>query len=129
MSHMGEFNLDLMEGKKMIKNAFKAVKNAETVVIAGHAKSGKCCLVNVAPNAEDGFDVILVDGEMLEIPDEVDSLSNSISGWFKPQTNLREMLSEYSNCGGTHHSVIVYGANANSLKEFAKQLKLNYKVI
>lgn len=129
MSHMGEFNLDLMEGKKMIKNAFKAVKNAETVVIAGHAKGGKCCLVNVAPNAEDSFDVILVDGEMLEIPDEVDSLSNSISGWFKPQTDLREMLSKYSNCGGTHHSIIVYGANANSLKEFAKQLKLNYKVI
>lgn len=129
MSHMGEFNLNLMEGKKMIKNAFKFAKDAETVVITGHAKGGKCCLVNITPNAENGFDLIFVDGEMLQLPEKIGSLSNSISGWFKPQTELKEMLEAYSECGGTHHSIIVYDAEAKSLKEFAKQLKLNYKVI
>ena len=98
-------------------------------MIAGHAKGGECCLVNVTPNADNGFDMIFVDGEMLEIPKDIDNLSTSISGWFKPKADLEEMLSTYSHCGGTHHSVIVYGANANSLKEFAKQLTLNYTVI
>ena len=129
MSHMGEFNLSLLEGKRMLKIAFPYAENADTTCIKGHAMGGKCCLINIAPNANDSFDMIFVDGEMLSVPEDIGELNYSMAGWFKPNTSINKLLAEYSKYGGTHHSIVVYGATAESLCNFASTLKLNYKVL
>lgn len=123
LSHMGEFNMDLMQAKHML-----AKPNGSTCIL-GTAKSGKVCYVNILPNGKGSFDMIFVDGEMVCVPEDVQSFKKRINGWFKPNMPIEKFLEEFSAYGGTHHSIIVYGAKAQSLVEFAKQLNLDYKVL
>lgn len=129
MSHMGEFNLSLMENPHMIEKDFPFADGFNPTCIMGHAKGGKACLVNISPNGEESFDLIFAEGEMLSLPKSIGSFDNAISGWFKPNSDLSSFLANFSDLGGTHHSIVIYGTSATSLKEFAKQMKLKYTVI
>jgi L-arabinose isomerase len=129
LSHMGEANLNVMENLHMIIKDFPYAKSFNPTCIMGHMKGGRACFINIAPNKEGYFDIILADGEMVSLPENIGSFNDSISGWFKPDTKLEMFLERYSIAGGTHHGAIVYGVNANGLKAYAKTLNLKYIII
>lgn len=129
ISHMGEFNLALLDNVHMIEKDFIFAKGFNPTCMMGHAKGGKACYLNISPNANGSFDMILSNVEMVSLPKSIGSFDNAISGWFKPNTNLEEFLAKFSELGGTHHSILVYDVDANILKHFAKTLGLNYYII
>ena len=91
--------------------------------------AGKACLFNILPNADDWFDVVICEGEMLKLPEAIENLPTSMNGWFKPDMALEAFLEKYSELGGTHHSALVYGVDAKSLALFAKTLGMKYTII
>lgn len=129
MSHMGESNLKLLENRKTVIKPFPYADGPDPTCILGHMVAGKACVFNLLPNAEDWFDVIICEGEMLELPEKIDNLPTSMNGWFKPNMPVASFLEKYSELGGTHHSALVYGVDAKSLALFAKTLGMKYTII
>ena len=129
MSHMGESNLKLLENRKMVINPFPYADGPDPTCILGHMVPGKACVVNLLPNAEDWFDVVIAEGEMLQLPEKIETLSTSMNGWFKPNMPVAAFLEKYSELGGTHHSALVYDVDATSLALFAKTLGMKYTII
>jgi L-arabinose isomerase len=129
MSHMGESNLKLLENRKTVIKPFPYADGPDPTCILGHMVAGKACVFNLLPNAEGWFDVVLCEGEMLQLPDAIENLPTSMNGWFKPKGNLADFLEKYSELGGTHHSALVYGVSAKSLALFAKTLGMKVTVL
>ncbi len=125
-NHMGECNLALMEDVRMMTKPFGFSDIGPQLYVLGNMKAGKGCLLNIAPNADGWFDAIIVEGEMLEIPEKLDNFRENINGWFKPCVNLESLLEKYSELGGTHHSIFVYGTDAKSLSLFVKALNIKF---
>lgn len=129
MSHMGESNLKLLENKKTVIKPFPYADGPDPTCILGHMVAGKACLFNLLPNADDWFDVVICEGEMLKLPETIENLPTNMNGWFKPDMELTAFLEKYSELGGTHHSALVYGVDAKSLALFAKTLGMKYTII
>ena len=129
MSHMGESNLKLLENKKTVIKPFPYADGPDPTCILGHMVAGKACLFNLLPNADDWFDVVICEGEMLKLPETIENLPTNMNGWFKPDMELTSFLEKYSELGGTHHSALVYGVDAKSLALFAKTLGMKYTII
>jgi len=129
MSHMGESNAALLENKRTVINPFPYADSPDPTCIFGHMIAGKACIFNLLPNADDWFDVIIAEGEMLKLPELIKTLAAAMNGWFKPNAPLEDFLKKYSELGGTHHSALVYGVSAESLTLFAKTLGMKYTVI
>ena len=129
MSHMGESNLKLLENRKTVIKPFPYADGPDPTCILGHMVAGKACLFNILPNADDWFDVVICEGEMLKLPEAIENLPASMNGWFKPDMALEAFLEKYSELGGTHHSALVYGVDAKSLALFAKTLGMKYTII
>ena len=128
LSHMGELNLLAMERGHMVVRPFTFAPGFDPTTVYGVFKPGRACIVNTAPT-KDGFRLILAEGEMCALPPEIGSFSTAISGWFRPNIPIRELLKKYSLAGGTHHSVLVYGATAESLSLFARGMGAEAVVI
>ena len=129
MSHMGESNLKLLENRKTVIKPFPYADGPDPTCILGHMVAGKACLFNILPNADDWFDVVICEGEMLKLPEAIENLPTSMNGWFKPNMALDAFLEKYSELGGTHHSALVYDVDAKSLALFAKTLGMKYTII
>lgn len=129
MSHMGECNLNHLENTHMVVKNFPYTDAFNPAAIIGNMKAGRGCIVNIIPNADDWFDMVIVEGEMLQCPQTIENLYNSINGWFKPTKDVARLLSEYSELGGTHHSAFVYDVDAKSLSNFAKTLGIKCAII
>ena len=129
MSHMGESNLKLLENRKTVIKPFPYADSPDPTCILGHMVAGKACVFNLLPNVDNWFDVIICEGEMLELPETIENLPTSMNGWFKPNMPVASFLEKYSELGGTHHSALVYGVDAKSLTLFAKTLGMKYTVI
>lgn len=129
MSHMGESNLKLLENRKTLIKPFPYADSPDPACILGHMVAGKACIVNLLPNAEDWFDLVICQGEMLQLPEVIPTLPASMNGWFRPTVPVAEFLEKYSLLGGTHHSALVYGVDASSLALYAKTLGMKYSII
>ena len=128
-NHMGECNAALMENRHMMTKFFAYGEVDNPVYMLGHMKAGQGCVLNMLPNAEGWFDVVIVEGEFMQLPEKLESFPETINGWFKPKAPVAELLEMYSEAGGTHHSSFVYGVSARSLALFAKSLGMKYTVI
>ncbi|MBQ8528937.1 MAG: hypothetical protein IJ459_04285 [Clostridia bacterium] len=128
-NHMGECNASLMENRHMMTKYFAYGDVDHPVYMLGHMKAGQGCVLNMLPNAEGWFDVVIVEGEFMQLPEKLESFPETINGWFKPKTDVCSLLEKYSEAGGTHHSSFVYGVNARSLSLFAKSLGMKCTVI
>ena len=129
MSHMGECNLNHLENTHMVVKNFPYTDAFNPTSILGNMKAGKGCIVNIIPNADDWFDMVIVGGEMLQLPEKIENLYNSINGWFKPTKDVATLLAQYSELGGTHHSAFVYDVDSKALMAFAKALDIKCTVI
>lgn len=129
MSHMGESNLALLENRETVIKPFPYADGPDPACIRGHMVAGRACVVNLLPGAEGWFELVICEGEMLQLPERIETLSTSMNGWFRPKMELAAFLEKYSELGGTHHSALVYGVDARSLALFAKTLGIRYTII
>ncbi len=128
ISHMGEFNNDLVAKKPEMKQLrFIYGRNAKDPVVGyGCYKPGKAVYVNVCRDAEK-YNLVIAPIEMLDAPGEV--YQGKVRGWFKPNVSTAEFLESLSRAGATHHSSIIYGATEEEMIYFAELLGLNPIVI
>ncbi|MEI6425431.1 MAG: hypothetical protein WCP55_24685, partial [Lentisphaerota bacterium] len=124
LSHMGEVNLNLLDGKpELLKCAFPIENTKPPLFAAGRLKSGKATLVNLAPGKDNTFTLITA-VVSIEKANDI-KFKNSVRGWVKPQIKIEDFLAEYSRAGGTHHLAMVYGDKTQPLAKFAKLMGWN----
>ncbi len=129
LSHMGEVNVNLIEGKpKLILKPWPYTDADEPVAAVGCLKPGSGMFSDLAPGPGGEYTLILVRGEMEKVKGE-DKMENMVHGWFRPDCGIETCLAEYSRAGGTHHSAFTYGDCMRELKGFAELMKWKIKVI
>jgi L-arabinose isomerase len=122
MSHMGEFNYNIADGNPFLTEKPFPFTDAENPTAAYKTmKGGKATLINFAPFGKGVYGITAAPGEMLSITGE-NKMNLAVNGWFKPNMKLETFLEEYSRCGGTHHSALVYGDVSEEIKLFAAYL-------
>ena len=129
MSHMGESNPNLAQWKPCIRDCnFKYNSCGNTVGMYSCGRAGNVTIVNLAP-MNDGFNLVLCPGRMLDAGLERGAYKSSTQGWFQPAKPLAQFLKEYSLAGGTHHSAMVYDVDMEELKAFGQMMGFNVIVI
>jgi len=121
LSHMGEFNWSLAEGKPLLLEMdyrWSDVQNP--VYLAGRFKPGSFTLVNLAPMRE-GYRLIASPAQMLPVEGQ-DRMERSVRGWFRPALPAAEFLAAYSRLGGTHHLALSYGADLQAVETFGRMM-------
>jgi len=120
ISHMGEMNVNLVDGQAVLVAKEMPWVDADAPVLAvGRFRGGNAVLVNVAPGPQDTFTLIVAPVTMLDVEGE-DRMADSIRGWFRPRMAVPDFLEEYSRLGGTHHSALVYGELTADLVRFGE---------
>jgi hypothetical protein len=118
LSHMGELNVDVINGKpELLEKEFPFFKADSPALAQGCMKPGPAALVNLAPGPQESFTMIVCFGDV-RAPRK--NKIGGISGWFEPDIPLEDMLSEYSCHGGTHHLALVYNPDYNILSRYAE---------
>lgn len=129
LSHMGEFNYNIADGKPLLQEKPFPFTNAENPTVAYKPmKGGRAVFMNLAPFGNGRYTLTLASGEMLAIRGE-NRMGAAVNGWFKPDAGLPEFLARFSAVGATHHSVLVYGEKLNMLKALASFLPVRLEVI
>ncbi|MFA6566597.1 MAG: hypothetical protein WCS96_00145 [Victivallales bacterium] len=124
LSHMGEVNLNLLDGKpELVKCAFPIEDTNPPLFAAGRLKPGKATLVNLAPGKDNTYTLIMATVSVEKARDG--KFKNSVRGWIKPPIKIEDFLAEYSRAGGTHHLALVYGKKMQALSKFAKIMGWN----
>jgi len=129
LSHMGEFNYAIANGKPVLQeNAFPFTDAENPTAAYQTMKGGRAVFVNLAPFGNGNYTLTLASGEMLDIQGE-NSMSGMTNGWFKPDVPLERFLETYSQNGGTHHGVLVYGDVMEQLRPLEQYLGCKCVVI
>lgn len=130
LNHMGEMNLSLSQWKPVLKTKpFNYNTCGDTAAAYGCYRAGKAVYLNVAPDKDGGFSMVVTPVEMLGIGLEYGIYRSAIQGWLKPNKPLKSFLKEYSELGGTHHSAIVYDANIDEMIAFGRMMGFNVHTI
>ena len=128
LSHMGELNWRLADGKPLLLEMdYKWSDAANPVYLAGRFKPGGFLLVNLAPLSS-GYRLITAQAEMLPV-EGPDRMERSVRGWFRPPLPLAEFLAAYSRLGGTHHLALSYGASVEAVSAFGRMMGWDTQVI
>lgn len=125
ISHMGEMNTALTAQKA--KFMFKPMRysDIDTTWLCGTYKEGKATLIDLAPLANGKFRVIVSFVEM-KVPECEKFRVNNTCGWFEPGKNIATFLEDYSQLGGTHHLMLMYGDMRKLAETFAKCMGYEY---
>ena len=119
LSHMGEFNYRVADGKPVLQEKPFPFTSAENPTVAYKTmKPGRAVFANLAPFGNGRYRMTLASGNMLKIEGQ-NKMEKAVNGWFKPDIPLEEFLERLSQNGGTHHSVLVYGDEIETLGLFA----------
>jgi L-arabinose isomerase len=120
ISHMAEMNPDLCAGKAgLLVKSMPWVPSADPAVATGRFRPGEATLINLAPQADSRFTLLIAPVTAVDAPGE-DRMTDLVRGWLKPELPLADFLECYSVEGGTHHSAIVYGDVAEDMVRFAE---------
>jgi len=129
ISHMGEMNIDLTEGKAVLMEKPMPWMGVDSPVVAlGRFRAGDAVFVNLAPGPDDSFTLILAPVEVLGASGE-DRMTDTIRGWFRPCVSVADFLADYSRLGGTHHAAMVYGDVTDDLVRFGEMMGWNVAVL
>jgi len=129
LSHMGEMNADLVDGRAVLIAKDMPWLEVETPVLAvGRLRGGRAAVVNLAPGPENAYTLIVAPVTMLDVEGE-DRMADSVRGWFRPEMPIADFLEEYSRLGGTHHSALVYGDVAEDMVRFGGIMGWNVAVL
>jgi len=128
ISHMGEMNYLLADGKPVMKEA-KTNYTPSSMPVVGYArfKAGPAVYMNVCRD-EKGFKLVATEVEMLDAKN--DAFTGSMRGWFKPACGcIAKFLEEHSRHGATHHSLLSYGMSLQQAAFFGRVLGLRVEII
>ncbi len=129
LSHMAEMNCALSAEKPLLTDVpFPFTDAGDTVGVFGCLRPGGAVLVNLAPLRPDRYTLLLAEVEMLRPDWDETGLRNQIRGWMQPKMALERFLTWFSQAGGTHHSVLVYGADIASLAAFGHMMGFDVAV-
>jgi L-arabinose isomerase len=129
ISHMGEINLNLVAGRaRLAEKDFPFTSAKNPLVAYGRYMQGLAVLVNIAPEGDGKYKLILGQAEVLDIKGR-DKMEDTVHGWIRPQVSISEFLKEYSLAGGTHHLTMVYGDVLKELEQMGKMLGFSVKII
>ncbi|OUS74995.1 hypothetical protein B1748_19645 [Paenibacillus sp. MY03] len=118
LSHMGEMNLRVAAGKpELMEKDFPFTDAGNPVVAYGKFRGGQAVYVNLAPGRNKSYSLLLSPVEMVE-GDGEDRMRDTIRGWFRPVIPVADFLTAYSELGGTHHGIVVYGDAIRVLERF-----------
>lgn len=125
LSHMGEVNTNLLNGKAEIVEMNLPFLKASFPPIIPHGclKPGNAAILNLAPGPNDSFTLIACCGNV-HTPEKTEMAA--IGGWFEPEKTLADFLAEYSIHGGTHHSALVYNPDLKVIHCYAKIMEWNF---
>ena len=125
LSHMGESNPRLASWKPLLADTpFNYNSCGNTVAMYNCYRPGKVVYVNLAPMKDD-FTLIITEAELTADGLPFGAYRRATQGWLKPCKPLRQFLKEYSLAGGTHHSAMIYNANADEIEAFGHMLGFN----
>ncbi|MHB8277337.1 MAG: L-arabinose isomerase family protein [Candidatus Humimicrobiaceae bacterium] len=132
LSHMGEMNIGLVSGKPFLfEKDVSLLETEPPAVAAGSFKPGKAVYINLAPDTDNIFRLLVSEIEMVDLSAKKESLKDNmdktIRGWFKHKLGISEFLSQFSKHGGTHHSAMVYGDIKDVISDFGRIM--NWQVI
>jgi len=120
LSHMGEVNPALLFQKpRLVEEKSPFGFNKMLVKMVGTLKPGPAVLVNLAPDANNNYTLLVASARVLGVKGK-NRMAETVHGWIKPVTPIADFLAEYSRAGGTHHSALVYGANPEEIVGFGK---------
>ncbi|OQX82707.1 hypothetical protein B6D60_11690 [candidate division KSB1 bacterium 4484_87] len=129
MSHMGEINTALTGEKPMLElRPYPFSAAAEPVIASGCLKPGNAQLINLAPGPDDTFSLIVAPVEVCNTAGN-EKIDSGVRGWIKPQMPINDFLKQYSQNGGTHHSVLCYNVSTLLTEAFAKSMNWNFVII
>lgn len=127
LSHMGECNLRVAEDTPVLcRVKTKYASPVNPYFTAVRMKGGKGVYVNISKQ-KDGFKLIVVEGEMLDVAK--DSFPSSVRGWLHVGDSTASFLEKYSEAGGTHHGIFLYGATAKEMSFFAALLGMEAVIL
>lgn len=119
LSHMGEYNMALTNGKSEMKKISFIFGEADDPVVGyGCYKGGSAVFTNVFKNESGKYSMLISPVEMLDIRE--DNFVGTVRGWMKPMMPVARFLEKISMAGVTHHSTIVYGADVSEIEYFAR---------
>ncbi|HXK60238.1 MAG TPA: hypothetical protein PLP42_10135 [Acidobacteriota bacterium] len=120
LSHMGEMNPRVTAAKPQLKTkAFPFTDACPPVAPVGCLRGGEAVLVNLSPQADQTFALIVSPVTMIDVTGE-DAFQDAVRGWFRPRIPIEEFLEEYSRNGGTHHLALVYGNVTREITRWGK---------
>ena len=129
LGHMGEYNIRIAARRpQMRKRPFPFGDSGDPYALMAPMMPGRAAIVNLAPAGDGKFRLTAINGEMLTVPDNT-QFEGLVNGWFKPDAPLDKMLEQYSLNGGTHHSAMIYGVRAESLRPIAYKFGWTFTVI
>ena len=117
---MGECNLRVADGTPVlmrVKNKYAAPTNPYFPAV--RMKGGDGVYVNIC-RQKDGFQLIVTEAEMRDVTQ--DRFQDSVRGWLRVKDEVARFLERYSEAGGTHHGIFVYGATEREMRFFAALL-------
>jgi len=130
LSHMGEYNPNLVEGKEsMIEMNFIYGGAKNPVVSYGCYKSGDAVFLNLFQTKAEGFKLFISPVKMEAPAPGTDNFKNKVRGWMRPCMPVADFLEALSFAGATHHSALVYGARVAEIEYFAKLLGLPFVTV
>lgn len=120
LSHMGEINPEVAaERPRLVEKPFPFTAAQNPAVITCAPKPGPAVFVNLAPGPDNTFSLIVAPVEVLGDATGKE-LRNSVRGWIRPGCGVAAFLEVYSRHGGTHHSALVLGNQAEAIAGFAQ---------
>lgn len=129
LSHMGEANLSVAQWKPVLRSTpFKHNSCGDTAAAYLCMKPGKAVYVNLAPVGEQ-YTLLVASVDMIEGGLEHGAYRNSIQGWMHPGMPIRQFMKAFSEHGGTHHSVLIYGVDIHEITTFGQLMGFQVAVI
>ncbi|MCX7934364.1 MAG: hypothetical protein N3A66_03795, partial [Planctomycetota bacterium] len=129
LSHMGEINPAVAASQPaLVEKDLPYTRTLPSVVMAGAPAEGPAVLVDLAPCADNAFELILAPVTVLADTRRRDIRQN-VRGWIRPQLPIADFLEAYSHAGGTHHSALVLGGSLEALAAFGRMAGMRCKII
>lgn len=131
LSHMGELSPSVIAGRARLatKPAFGG-GSEDPAFLSGAVQPGPAVFTNLVPGPDDRFALLVAPVEVL---DEGAALHPSLRGvvraWIRPAYPVAEFLERYSRLGGTHHSALTLGGNAEAIAAFGRLCGLDTTVL
>ncbi len=128
LSHMGEYNMALANGKSEMKKISFIFGEADDPIVGyGCYKGGEAIFTNVFKNEKGTYTMLISPVEMLDVRE--DNFVGTVRGWMRPKMPLPEFLERISMAGVTHHSSLIYDASVSEVEFFAKILGLEVVIV